>query len=143
MNRDRVQQFLDDHPLAAMATVGPHGDPEVAVVCVASHGDLGLVIDTLSDSRKFANLRENPRVAFALGWGQDMVTVQYEGVVEFPEGAALEAAKQRYFEVWPDGKAREAWPNTVYLTVRPTWVRWADYGHGAPIIEEQVLDRAR
>lgn len=143
MDRARVVKFLDDHPLAAMATTTPHGAPEVAIVCVARHGDLGLVIDTLTDSRKFANLRESPRVAFALGWDQDMVTVQYEGIIERPEGAALDAAKRRYFEVWPDGKAREAWPNTVYLTVRPTWIRWADYGHGPPVIDEESFDVGR
>ncbi len=139
MDRARVKQFLDDHTLAAMATITPDGEPEVAIVCVARHRELGLVIDTLTDSRKFANLEAHPRVAFALGWGEDMVTVQYEGVIEHPEGAELEAAKQRYFEVWPDGREREAWPNTVYLTVRPTWIRWADYGHGAPVIDEEAF----
>ena len=139
MDRARVKKFLDDHTLAAMATTSPDGDPEVAIVCVARHGELGLVIDTLTDSRKYANLAHHDRVAFALGWGEDMVTVQYEGVVEHPEGAELEAAKQRYFEVWPDGKAREAWPNTVYLTVRPTWIRLADYGHGPPVVDEEAF----
>lgn len=129
--------------MAAMATTTPGGAPEVAVVFTATLPDLSLVIDTLSDSRKFANLRGDPRVAFAMGWGKDMVTVQYEGVVEFSTGAALAAAKARYFEVWPDGREREAWPNTVYLTVRPRWIRLADYGHGAPRIEEETFGAGR
>ena len=47
-------------------------------------------------SRKFANLRADPRVALLIGWEAEQ-TVQYEGIAELLSGDALNARKPDYF----------------------------------------------
>ncbi len=69
-----------------------------------------------------------------VGWDND-ITVQIEGEARRPQGDDLANAKAAYFREWPDGRARENWPDIAYIVVKPRWVRYACYA-GAPVIEE-------
>jgi len=93
------------------------------------------VFDTSSASRKCRNLRRDPRIALVIGWNDER-TVQLEGRADEPQGAELEALKARYFEVFPDGREREAWPDIVYFRVRPSWARFSYFSGSAPEITE-------
>jgi hypothetical protein len=50
----------------------------------------------------------------------------------------LASAKAAYFREWPDGRARENWPDIAYLVVQPKWIRYSNYS-GAPVVEEFKL----
>jgi len=129
--------FLRQHRLAVVSTVRG-GAPQAAVVGIAVTETLDIVFDTLSTSRKYANLTADPRVALVIGWDAEQ-TVQIEGVADLPSGEGLAACKQAYFAVWPDGRARETWPAIAYVRVRPRWLRFSDYGKAPPWIEELTL----
>ena len=89
-----------------------------------------IVFDSLETTRKAKNLTLNPKIALVIGgWTQgDERTVQYEGVIDRPSGAELEALKAVYYATFPSGPTRFAWPGLVYLRARPTWIRYTDFG---------------
>ncbi|MGY3695949.1 pyridoxine/pyridoxamine 5'-phosphate oxidase [Bradyrhizobium sp. USDA 3240] len=137
MTRAELLAFLRMHRLAVVSTVHD-GAPQAAVIGIAVSDGLEIIFDTLTTSRKYQNLRADPRAALVVGWDAEQ-TAQLEGVADFPTGAELAACKQVYFAAWPDGPEREAWPNIGYVRVRPTWVRFSDFGEAPARVEEMQL----
>jgi uncharacterized pyridoxamine 5'-phosphate oxidase family protein len=138
VTRRELYQFLRKNRFAVVSTINP-ASPQAAVVGVAVTEALDLIFDTLSTSRKYANLRTDPRVALTVWDGAQ--TMQYEGVADLPDGADLDACKRVYFEAWPDGPEREKWPDIAYVRVRPRWIRFSDFGQTPARIEELNLAR--
>ena len=136
MNVEEVYQFMKNERLAVLATVAEDGQPEAALMGMAVTPQLEIVFDTVKSSRKYPNLKKNPRVAWVVGCTTE-VSVQYEGIAEELEGEELAKYKKMYFSVFPDGPARESWPGITYFVVRPTWVRYCDYNPGSRRIEEK------
>jgi hypothetical protein len=139
--------FLRRHRLAVQASVSGAPAAQAAVVGYAVTDRFEVVFDTLASSRKAQNLRLNDRIALVIGGTHDgdEQTVQYEGIADEPSGAELEVLKQAYYAVWPDGPSRLAWPGLIYVRVRPTWIRYSNFGANPPdIVEfspEQLLER--
>lgn len=136
MQLDEVYRFIDGEKLSVLATVAVDGTPEAALMGVVATPELELIFDTVKSSRKYPNLKSNPRVAFVIGCSSE-ITVQYEGIAEELEGESLAKYKRIYFAKFTDGPARESWPGITYFVVRPNWVRYCDYNPGARRIEEQ------
>ena len=120
-----------------VSTVNESGAPEAALMGFALTQANEIVFDTLSTSRKAVNLARNPAAALVIGWDEN-VSLQIEGVARRPVGDDLANAKAAYFREWPDGRAREKWPDIAYVVVRPKWIRYSDYS-GAPVVEEFKL----
>jgi pyridoxine/pyridoxamine 5'-phosphate oxidase len=137
MNAADFLTFLRRHRLAVVSTVRD-GAPQAAVVGIAATDRLDIIFDTLSTSRKCANLIADPRVALVIGWDNEQ-TVQIEGAADVPRGDELAACKQAYFAAWPDGREREKWSDIAYVRVRPRWMRFSDFGTAPPRIEELTL----
>ena len=87
------------------------------------------MFDTLATSRKAVNLARNPAAALVIGWDDD-ISLQIEGVARRPVGDDLASAKAAYFREWPDGRARENWPDIAYVVVKPKWMRYSNYAGG-------------
>jgi pyridoxine/pyridoxamine 5'-phosphate oxidase len=134
MKREKLLEFLRAHRLAVQASVTRDGAPQAAVVGYAVSDALELVFDTVTATRKFANLQANPRIALVVGWEQ--VTAQLDGSADFPTGAELERVKELYFSAYPDGRERLAWPGITHVRVRPTWARYSDFAQDPPEIWE-------
>lgn len=136
-----VLSFLNRHRWAVVATVSANGAPEAALVGIATTGDLEIVFDTTDDTRKFANLKSNAKIALVVGgWVDgDERTLQCEGYADLPEGDELERLKEAYFGVFPEGRERQAWPRIAYVRVRPTWLRYSDFNVAPPIISEATF----
>jgi general stress protein 26 len=136
MNVDEVFQFMNSQRLAVLATVGEQMRPEAALMGFAATPELEIIFDTVKSSRKYPNLKKNPRVAWVIGCTTE-VTVQYEGEAEELAGEELAKYKKTYFAAFPDGPSRESWPGITYFVVRPKWVRFCDYDPARRRIEEQ------
>ena len=136
MNLIEVFKFLDGERLGVLATVAEDGTPEAALMGIVATPKLELVFDTVKSSRKYPNIKKNPRVALVIGCSTE-VTVQYEGVAEELAGETLAQYKKIYFAKFTDGPARENWPGITYFVVRPKWVRYCDYNAATRRIEEQ------
>lgn len=102
-------RFVRARGLAVLATVSADGHPQAAVVGVAATDDGDIVFDTTRPSRKLTNLTRQPRVALVIGgdWADEQ-TVQLEGIAaEVPRHDPAVAA---YYEQFPAGRERAAWP---------------------------------
>ena len=137
MKIEEVFDIIRRKRLAVVSTVHDSGAPEAALVGFALTDRNEGVFDTLGSSRKAVNIANRPAAALVIGWENDM-SIQIEGVARRPQGDDLAYAKAGYFREWPDGRARENWPDIAYIVVKPEWVRYANYA-GAPVIEEFTL----
>ena len=127
---------LRTHKLAVLSTTGPAGAPSAALVGLAVSDALEVIFDTLSSTRKHANMLRDPRVAVTFS-GPGEQTVQIEGLAWAVSVTAEHDAKYReiYYAVWPDGRARLAWEGLVYWRVTPTWARYTDYAQSPAAVE--------
>jgi general stress protein 26 len=129
MQLDELYGFIQARKLAVISTTSSSGDPQSALVGVAVSPDLNIVFDTVKSSRKYANLKADPRISLVTGWDGE-ITVQYEGIAVGPEGDALEHAKSIYFKTWPDGIERQQWPGITWFLITPRWIRYSDFTSG-------------
>src|SRR4051812_46146237 len=141
MDREELVDFLRAQRLAVQASVAGSGAPQAAVIGIAVGSTLELVFDTVVTSRKYQNLRRDPRIALVLGWDHE-ITAQVEGVVDFPTGAELERVREIYFATHPDGRDRLAWQGITHARVRPTWIRYSDFRSPGSIVEFSAAELA-
>jgi Pyridoxamine 5''-phosphate oxidase. len=139
MDRNELIAFTRQIGLAVVATAGPDGAPQAALVGVAATDEGELVFDTSRASRKVANLIRNARVALVIGGWQDEVTLQCEGVADILDGDELLRCRPFYFDQYPDGLERAKHPDIVYVRARPQWVRCADFRPESFGFSEAVL----
>ncbi len=133
MVHSELLRFLRAQPWAVEASVNRQGRPEAAVIGVAVTEKLELVFDTLSDSRKAANLRGHPRIALVMGWDDGQIA-QIEGLVDEPAGDELQRLKAADLERFPDGFERAALAGITYFRVSPAWIRYSDFRLTPPTV---------
>jgi general stress protein 26 len=138
VTRSDLLGFLRQHRLAIEASMAPDGRPQAAVVGFAVSDLLELVFDTVTTSRKYQNLRRDPRIALVIGWDGE-VTTQVEGMADFPSGDELLRIRECYFAAYPDGRERLSWPGITHVRVRPTWIRFSDFTKDPPSIVEMDI----
>lgn len=137
MTRAELIAFMRRNPLAVQASVASDGGPQAAVIGYVVTDALELFFDTLSTSRKYANLQINPCIALVVGWDlEEACTLQLEGLADEPTGAELERLQGLYFAAFPDGVERQTLPDIAYFRVRPSWLRFSDYRDAAPKVVE-------
>ena len=143
MDDSKLLAFMRSHRWAIEATSTLSGAPQAAIIGIAVTNELEIVFDTLSSSRKAANLRANPRIALVVGGWDDLDarTVQYEGEIDFPAEPELSHLKQIYFSTFSDGPTRDAWPGTTYVRVSPLWIRLSDFTVDPPAISERFFTK--
>jgi pyridoxine/pyridoxamine 5'-phosphate oxidase len=129
--------LIADQKLGVLASLGPDGRPQSALVGIAITSQLEIIFDTVKPSRKYPNLMARPACSFVIGgWGTGEQTVQYEGEAEELSSPALEHYQQTYFSAWPECRAHMSWPGIVYFVVRPRWIRYSDFDQTPPQIVE-------
>jgi len=135
MDKSKLLEFLSSCRLGVLSTIGPQGEPQSALVGIAVTPEFEIVFDTVSRSRKFANLTRDPRAAFVIGW-QGEITVQFEGIAKQISSTELSQYHEIYFGAFPDGPARLKWEGITYHVVAPKWIRYSDFNQSPPLIEE-------
>ena len=140
MNQADLLTFVRRHPFAAVATVNPAGGPQVAIVRFVVTPEFEIVFDTTEATRKAANLKQNPKVAIAIGWDESQ-SIQIEGLADEPRDRDLDRVKKAYSEVYPDFfHARQSAQGLVYFRVRPNWMCYGDFRRNpATIVSYDVL----
>lgn len=128
--------YMRSHRLAVISSIGIRGEPQSALVGIAVSPQCEVIFDTVTDSRKHANLSRDPRGSIVFT-GPAEQTLQFEGVARPLAVAGAQDAKLRsiYYEVWPDGRDRLKWPNLAYWCIVPIWARYSDFDRG-PLIQE-------
>jgi pyridoxine/pyridoxamine 5'-phosphate oxidase len=126
MQVEELYRFLHARRLAVLSTTAPNGDPQSALVGFATSPQLQIVFDTVKTSRKYTNLKADPRISLVIGWDAE-VTVQYQGIATEPQGEALRQAQEIYFQTWPEGIDHQQWPEITWFLVQPLWIRYSDF----------------
>jgi len=120
--------------LAVVSSIGPRGEPQGALLGIAVSLLYEIIFDTVSDSRKHANLLRDPRASLVFV-GPTEKTLQLEGVERMLAVSGGPDAELRsvYYEVWPDGSDRLSWSKLSYWCVTPKWARYSDFDRGSLI----------
>jgi len=133
VNRQELHQFVYEFIAArkygVISSIGPRGEPQSALVGIAVSPQLEIIFDTVKTSRKYPNLKADPRIAVVIGWEGEQ-TIQCEGLAVEPQAQELLRARAIYFAQWSSGIERQKWPAIAYFLVRPTWVRYSDFDTG-------------
>ena len=135
MDKAELLEFLGRNKLGVLSTIGPLGEPQSALVGIAITPEFEIIFDTVQKSRKFDNLRRDPRAAFVIGW-EGETTVQFEGAAKKISSTELGRYHYVYFRAFPDGPARLKWEGITYYVVAPKWIRYSDFNQSPPEIEE-------
>ena len=85
LTRELLFTFLKQHRLGVIATASRDGMPEAALVNFAVTPDLELIFETTSATRKYSNLKNNPRAEMVIGWDANR-TLQCRADVDEPDG---------------------------------------------------------
>lgn len=128
---------LESGTLAVVATTQADA-PEAAVVAFTPLADRRLVFATNADTRKFANLQANPRVAVVIGW--DGWTVQLEGRVRVASQDEVSELERLHIARNPASAKYAGDTNQRYLVVTPAWARLTDYRGPEAVIQELDFD---
>ena len=135
MTPAEILELIRRYRIAVVSTVAADGTPQAAVVGFAISDKLEIVFDTSASTRKYQNLKRDPRAALVIGW-DDELTFQIEGRADFPTGEELQRMQACYFAVYPDGRDRLSWAGITHVRVRPTWIRMSDFKQDPPRIVE-------
>ena len=115
---------MSKHKLAVISTVA-FDKPEAALIGFNNTPDLLLMFGTFTSFRKYNNIKNNPHVAFVIGW-EDSITVQYEGLAEELKGAELGEYQELYLQKYPKAKKYIFNSEERFFKVTPTWIRYTD-----------------
>ena len=135
MTLEEVFDIAKQKRFLVVSTVNESGAPEAALMGFALTQAKEIVFDTLSTSRKAVNLARNPAAALVIGW-DDNISLQIEGVARRPVGDDLASAKAAYFREWPDGRARENWPEHRLCRRAAEVDSIFQLRRGPPVVEE-------
>jgi hypothetical protein len=138
MDRASIHAFITECRYGVVSSVGPNRVPQSALVGIAVTSELEIIFDTLKSSRKYPNLVERPECSFVIGWDGEQ-TLQLEGIATELISPSLQQYQEAYFAAWPDGRVRMSWPGIAYFVVRPKWIRYSDFDHQTPLVEEMTF----
>lgn len=135
MNDPKRKQLIADilykNTLTVISTIAVNtGNPESALVTYAENENLELYFGTYQNERKYKNLKNNPAVAFVIGWDATIhETLQYEGVARELEATEIHEAHQHFLKK-PGNINTEEYlyhPKFSFFIVKPTWLRYSNY----------------
>ncbi len=126
MQKEDVLPFLKKNIHAVISTCGTNGQPEAALIGFGETDNFELIFGTYTTSRKYKNLKENNKVAFVIGWDEDFITVQYEGVAKEVFGQEQEKYVSLYHKKVPGAIKFKSLPHQSYWKVEPLWIRYSD-----------------
>lgn len=77
-----ARKFLKSQKTMVLASISNNLEPEAATVYFVSDDDFNLFFMTSEKSKKTENLKVNGKVAFVMGWGPEVITIQGGGIAK-------------------------------------------------------------
>jgi general stress protein 26 len=124
-SRQQIYDFMNSYALGVISTINKDGSPCAAIVGFGQTKDLHILIGTDNSSRKYKNIKSDPRVAFTLG-GATAETIQLEGKARELLPEELPIVKENYWLKNPHAEEHHANPGERYFMITPTWLRYTD-----------------
>ena len=129
-NKATILNFVSKYRLCVLATC-ENNIPESALVDFIMTADLEIIFNTYTTSKKYKNLKKNPIISVVIGFGDELKTLQYYGVVKELEGHQIEEVIEKYGQ--KTGFSRP-WKirDMRYFKVKPTWINLSDFSQYPP-----------
>jgi pyridoxine/pyridoxamine 5'-phosphate oxidase len=121
----KIYNFMNEHSLMVISSVGPSGQPQSAVVGFGQANDLSIVFGTGKSNRKSKNITNDSRVSLVVGWDEGG-TLQYEGNARLLNADEADELAEIYFKKNPSARRHKDSPDECYFLVKPTWIRYTD-----------------
>lgn len=135
-NKKMIYDFIKKHNTAVISTVNPLALPESSVVGFYIKEDFEIHIATYDSSRKFMNIKRNPRVALVIGWEQGK-TVQLEGAaVQITDPDEIKELEWHEMEKMPTVAKYIKPHRAVFLRIIPKWLKYSNFSTEPWQIEE-------
>jgi len=108
--RNKIQDFLERHPVAVLATADAEGNPHASTIYINTSEDLRITFTTKHETNKYRNIAHNSHVALVVYEATTQTAVQIYGrAVEVADQEAqqqiykgtLDAAKQSGKDIVP------------------------------------------
>ena len=132
--RSAANAFLASQTFCVVSSLGDDGSPQSAFVAFSEYPDFAIVFGTFVDSRKYRNIRRDPRVSIVV-CGDDK-TVQLEGIARELTGEEEERCRLRHVEKNPKAKKYAYDERERFVAVTPTWLRFTDFTTDPDTVEE-------
>jgi pyridoxine/pyridoxamine 5'-phosphate oxidase len=133
--KEQLLGIFSQHPTAVIATADAQATPGAAVVLTAVTKDMQIIFGT-HPTRKYSNLKENPKAAFA--FTKDWMSIQMHGVTEELSGEKLDSMKAFFVERHPE-MDQHMFQGSAFFCFTPSWVRFMDTGAKPSIMWEATL----
>ena len=137
--KEAVLKFLKEKPekFCVLATASKNGKTESAVLAYAIKDDFAILLSTHKESRKTQNILENNQVSLVIGWSFTDPYVQCDGIATIVENndESYQSDDQFFFSINPHA-AQFKTPDTIFIAVKPTWIRFTDFSSSPPKVEE-------
>ena len=127
--KQKALEFLKEHTTMVVSTVSPSGEPQASTVYFMVDDDFNIYFLTSKGSRKCENLKSNGKIAFVVGTGPKVVTIQGGGNAE-----SLDEKEAQVFYDFIEKIGFESpwqWPVTFLakegfctFKIKPTWMVW-------------------
>ena len=126
MKKEDVLSFIKTRIHAVISTIDEKGRPESALIGFTETDQLEIFFGTFNTSRKYKNLQKNKQVALVIGWTDDSITVQYEGLAEEVDKKDVPLCISLLQQKIPSSIKFSTLPQQTYFKVTPTWIRYSD-----------------
>jgi pyridoxine/pyridoxamine 5'-phosphate oxidase len=134
--------FLQSNPvkLCVFATASDVNQPWCAVMGYAAMDDFTIILSTHEGTRKWRNLMQNQKVALVFGWEFKGFNIQCEGVAEVIDGIkeSYNECADFFFTQNPQA-AKFRSPTSIFIKIKPTWMRVTNFDHQPPSIWESDI----
>lgn len=125
--------------LCVLATTSKDGQPEAGVMGYAVKDDLTIVLSTKKSAKKLRNISENNNVALVFGWDFGTLNIQYEGTARVIESGDEYSKTESFFFSQNPAAAKFRSPDTIFIEIKPSWIRTTDPRNHPPTVEEKKL----
>ena len=130
--KQRALEFLRGQNIMVVSTVSDSGEPQAATVYYVADENFNIYFMTSLKSRKCENLHSNSKIAFVMGTGPEVITVQGGGEVE-----KLDEHEANIFYALIEKIAlKSPWQFPLILIakegfctfrIRPKWMVWLNF----------------
>ncbi len=135
--RRMVADFIKGHSLAVVSTIW-RGEPQSALVVFSEREEFQVIFGTFSTSRKYRNLKENPKIAAVIGL-DEWITVQYEGIAYELSGSELELCRKMHVKKIPTSEKYVYQDIERFFAIVPNWIRYTDISTDPEFVFELTM----
>lgn len=127
--REEALRFIRSQNTMVVSTVSESGEPHAATVYFVINDDLSIYFMTATGSQKYQNLNSSGKIAFVIGTGPEINSVQGGGMVESLDASEavvffklIEKIVDQSLFKWPITKLATEGYST--FKIKPDWMVW-------------------